>query len=59
MQQPVVVSGNTLEAAKLSHQVPLRDIYLRGHSKPLAVASLNAQRLRELLPRLSLVGTVS
>ena len=49
MQQPVVVSGDTLEAAKLSHQVALRDISLRGRSEPLAVAPLNAQRLRELL----------
>jgi hypothetical protein len=49
VQQPVVVSGDTLEAAKLSHQIPLRDISLRGRSEPLAVAPLDAQKLRELL----------
>jgi adenylate cyclase len=54
MQQPVVVSGDTLAAAKLSHQVTLRDISLRGRFKPLAVAALNAQRLRELLTTVQL-----
>jgi hypothetical protein len=49
MQTPVVVSLDTLAAAQLSHQVPLRDISLRGRSEPLAVAPLDAQRLRELL----------
>jgi adenylate cyclase len=49
MQTPVVVSLDTLAAAELSHQVPLHDISLRGRSEPLAVAPLNAQRLRELL----------
>jgi adenylate cyclase len=52
VQTPVVVSLDTLAAAELSHQVPLRDISLRGRSEPLAVASLNAQRLRELLTTL-------
>jgi adenylate cyclase len=54
LQQPVVVSGDTLEAAKLSRQIPLRDISLRGHSEPLAVAPLNAQKLRELLTTVNL-----
>jgi adenylate cyclase len=54
MQQPVVVSGDTLKAAKLSHHVALRDISLRGRSEPLAVAPLNAQRLRELLTTVEL-----
>jgi adenylate cyclase len=49
VQTPVVVSLDTLAAAELSHQVPLRDISLRGRSEPLAVAPLNAQKLRELL----------
>jgi adenylate cyclase len=49
MQTPVVVSLDTLAAAELSHQVPLRDISLRGRSEPLAVSALNAQNLRELL----------
>jgi adenylate cyclase len=48
VQTPVVVSLDTLAAAELPHQIPLRDISLRG-SEPLAVASLNAQGLRELL----------
>jgi adenylate cyclase len=49
MQTPVVVSIDTLVAAKLSDQVASCDISLRGRSEPLAVALLNAQRLRELL----------
>jgi len=49
MQQPVVVSGDTLKAAKLSHQVPLRDLSLRGRSDQLAVAALNVETLRALL----------
>lgn len=54
VHQPVVVSSDTLEAAKLSHQIPLRDISLRGRSEPLAVAPLNAQKLRELLTTVDL-----
>jgi hypothetical protein len=46
---PVAVSRDTLAAAQLSHQVPLRDVSLRGRTESLAVAPLNAQRLRELL----------
>jgi hypothetical protein len=49
MQMPVAVSGDTLAAAELSHEVPLRDVSLDGRSEPLAMAPLNAQRLRELL----------
>jgi hypothetical protein len=48
------VSGDTLAAAELSHQVALRDFSLCGRSKPLAVAALNAQRLRELLTTVQL-----
>ena len=46
---PVAVSRDTLAAAQLSDQVPVRDVSLRGRSEPLAVAPLNAQSLRELL----------
>jgi hypothetical protein len=49
MEMPVAVSGDTLAAAQLSNQVSLRDVSLRGHSEPLAVAPLTAQTLRELL----------
>ena len=49
MQMPVAVSGDTLAAAQFSHQVPLRDVSLGGRSEPIAMAPLNAQRLRELL----------
>jgi len=49
IEMPVAVSRDTLAAAQLSNQVPLRDVSLRGRSEPLVVASLNAQRLRELL----------
>ena len=49
IEMPVAVSRDTLAAAQLSNQVPLRDVSLRGRSGPLAVAPLNAQRLRELL----------
>ena len=49
MEMPVAVSRDTLAAAQLSDQVPLRDVSLHGRSEPLAVAPLNAQRLRELL----------
>src|SRR5262249_18388590 len=49
MKMPVAVSRETLAAAQLSHQVPLRYVSLHGRSEPLAMASLNAQSLRELL----------
>ena len=49
MKMPVAVSQDTLAAAQLSDQVPLRDVSLRGRSKPLTVAPLNARGLRELL----------
>jgi adenylate cyclase len=49
MQMPVAVSGDTLAAAQFSHEVPLHDVFLVGRSEPLAMAPLNAQRLRELL----------
>ena len=49
MQEPVVVSGDTLEATKLSHQTPLRSISLRGRSEPLPLASLDSKKLRQLL----------
>jgi class 3 adenylate cyclase len=49
LQMPVAVSGDTLAAAQFSHEVPLRDVSLDGRSEPLAMAPLNAQRLRELL----------
>jgi len=45
----VAVSRDTLAAAQLSDQVPSRDVSLRGRPEPLAVAPLNAQRLRELV----------
>jgi adenylate cyclase len=46
---PVVVSRDTLAAAQLSHQAPLRDVSLTGRSESLAVAPLNAQTLLKLL----------
>ena len=49
LKMPIAVSRDTLMAAQLSHQLPLRDVSLRGRSEPLAVAPLNAQILRELL----------
>jgi adenylate cyclase len=49
MKMPVAVSRETLAAAQLSHQVHLLDVSLHGRSEPLAVAPLNAERLRELL----------
>jgi hypothetical protein len=54
IEMPVAVSGDTLAAAQLSDQVPLRDVSLRGFSEPLAVAPLDAQRLRELLTNVDL-----
>ena len=49
IEMPVAVSGDTLVAAQLSHQVALCDVSIEGRSEPLAMAPLNAQRLRELL----------
>jgi adenylate cyclase len=49
MKMPVAVSRDTLAAAELSDQVPLCDVSLRGRSKSLTVAPLDAQGLRELL----------
>jgi adenylate cyclase len=54
MHQPVVVSRDTLVAAKLSHQVAFHDVSLRGRSEPLALATLSAHRLRELLTSVDL-----
>jgi adenylate cyclase len=49
MKMPVAVSRETLAAAQLSDQVPLRYVSLPGRSEPLAMAQLNALSLRELL----------
>jgi adenylate cyclase len=49
IKMPVAASRDTLAAARLSDQVSFRDVWLRGRSEPLAVASLNAQQLHELL----------
>jgi adenylate cyclase len=49
LQSPVVVSGDTLKAARLRADLPLREISLRGRSEPLAVAPLDAQTLAKLL----------
>jgi hypothetical protein len=50
----MVVSRDTLVAARLSHQIPFEDVTLHGRSEPLAVTPLNAQKLRELLTTVDL-----
>jgi adenylate cyclase len=49
LQSPVVVSRDTLKAARLRTDLPLREISLRGRSELLAVAPLDAQTLAKLL----------
>jgi adenylate cyclase len=49
LQVSVVVSRDTLEAAQLSAELPLREINLRGRSMPLAVAALDEKSLAQLL----------
>jgi adenylate cyclase len=49
IKMPVAASRDTLAAAHLADHVSFREVRLRNRSEPLAVASLDAQRLHELL----------
>ncbi len=49
LHRPIVVSFDTLEAAELNANVPRQLVTLRGRSTELAVAALDAEKLRAAL----------